>query len=100
VIFLKVLFKETVKNILGQINCLFVTIILNLFYLEKWDKRGFLGGGGWRDGSAVKSTDSSSKGSEFKSQQPHGGSPPSVTNLTPSSGMSEDNFSVLTYYNK
>ena len=33
---------------------------------------------GWRDGSAVKSTDCSSKGSEVKSQQPHGGSQPSV----------------------
>jgi hypothetical protein len=33
---------------------------------------------GWRDGSAVKSTDCSSRGSEFKSQQPHGGSQPSV----------------------
>ena len=29
---------------------------------------------GWRDGSAVKSTDCSSKGPEFKSQQPHDGS--------------------------
>jgi hypothetical protein len=26
---------------------------------------------GWRDGSAVKSTDCSSEGPEFKSQQPH-----------------------------
>jgi hypothetical protein len=34
---------------------------------------------GWRDGSVVKSTDCSSKGPEFKSQQPHGGSQPSVT---------------------
>jgi hypothetical protein len=31
----------------------------------------------WRDGSAVKSTDCSSKGPEFISQQPHGGSQPS-----------------------
>jgi hypothetical protein len=29
---------------------------------------------GWRDGSAVKSTDCSSKGPEFNSQQSHGGS--------------------------
>jgi len=29
---------------------------------------------GWRDGSAVKSTDCSSRGPEVKSQQPHGGS--------------------------
>jgi hypothetical protein len=34
--------------------------------------------GGWRDGSAVKSTNCSSKGPEFKSQKPHGGSQPSV----------------------
>ena len=34
--------------------------------------------GGWRDGSAVKSTDCSSRVPEFNSQQPHGGSQPSV----------------------
>jgi hypothetical protein len=33
---------------------------------------------GWRGGSASKSTDCSSEGPEFKSQQPHGGSQPSV----------------------
>jgi hypothetical protein len=33
---------------------------------------------GWRDGSAVKSTDWSSEDPELKSQQPHGGSQPSV----------------------
>jgi len=33
---------------------------------------------GWRDGSVVKSTDCSSRGHEFNSQQPHGGSQPSV----------------------
>jgi hypothetical protein len=32
----------------------------------------------WRDGLAVKSTDCSSRGAEFNSQQPHGGSQPSV----------------------
>jgi hypothetical protein len=31
-----------------------------------------------RDGSAVKNTDCSSRGPEFKSQQPHGGLEPSV----------------------
>jgi hypothetical protein len=45
--------------------------------------------GGLRDGSAVKSTDCSSEGPEFKSQQPHGGSQPSVMSLQPSSGVSE-----------
>jgi hypothetical protein len=43
---------------------------------------------GWRDGSVVKSTDCSSKGPEFKSQQPHGGS-----------HASEDSYSVLRYNN-
>jgi hypothetical protein len=33
---------------------------------------------GWRDVSAVKSTDCSFRGTEFKSQQPHGGSQPSA----------------------
>ena len=33
---------------------------------------------GWRDGSVVRSTDCSSKGPEFKSQQPCGSSQPSV----------------------
>jgi hypothetical protein len=33
---------------------------------------------GWRDGSAVKSADCSTTGPEFNSQQPHGGSQPSV----------------------
>jgi hypothetical protein len=32
----------------------------------------------WRNGSAVKSTDCSSRGHEFNSQHPHGGSQPSV----------------------
>jgi hypothetical protein len=33
---------------------------------------------GWWDGSADKSTDCSTKGPEFNSQQPHEGSQPSV----------------------
>jgi hypothetical protein len=40
----------------------------------------------------VRALDCSSKGPEFKSQQPHGGSQPSV-----SSGVSEDSYNVLTY---
>ena len=31
----------------------------------------------WREGSAIKNTDCSSRGPEFNSQQPHGGSQPS-----------------------
>jgi hypothetical protein len=34
-----------------------------------------------RDGSAVKSTDCSSEGPDFNSQQPHGGSRPSVNGI-------------------
>jgi hypothetical protein len=49
----------------------------------------------------VKSTDCSSEGPEFKSQQPHGGSQPSITRSrrgegSPSSGVAEDSYSVLT----
>jgi hypothetical protein len=33
---------------------------------------------GWRDGSAVKSNDCFSRGAEFNSQQPHGGSQSSI----------------------
>jgi hypothetical protein len=33
---------------------------------------------GWRDGSVVKSAAYSSRGPEFNSQQPHGGSQPSI----------------------
>jgi hypothetical protein len=33
---------------------------------------------GWRGGSAVKSTDCSSRCLDFNSQQPHGGSQPSL----------------------
>jgi hypothetical protein len=49
------------------------TTLLNVIKLKKnW---------GWRDGSEVKSTDCSSRGPEFNSQQPHGGSQPSVMGL-------------------
>jgi len=55
-------------------------------------------GGGWGDGSAVQSTDFSS-GLEFNSQQPHGGSQPSVmgSDVMGSSGVSKDSYSVLIY---
>jgi hypothetical protein len=56
--------------------------------------RNFLG---WRDDSVIKSTDCSSKGLEFSSQQPHGGSQPWQCDLMPSSGVSEDSYSVLIY---
>jgi hypothetical protein len=50
---------------------------------------------GWRDGSVVKNTGCSFRGSEFNSQHPHGGSQPSVMG---SSGVSEDSDSVLTIH--
>jgi hypothetical protein len=49
----------------------FLSVINWNKYVKKWS-------GGWRDGSVFKSTDCSSKGPEFNSQQPHGGSQPSV----------------------
>ena len=52
---------------------------------------------GWRDGSAVKSTDCSSRGPEFNSQQPHGGSQPTEWNPMPSSSVSENSYSALIY---
>jgi hypothetical protein len=48
---------------------------------------------GWRGGSVVKSTNCSSRGPEFNSSMPHGGSQPSVM-VMPSSGASEDSYSV------
>jgi hypothetical protein len=79
---------------------LLVEYIYFLFYHMLWDRvsKRILG---WRDGSAVMITDCSSKGPEFKSQQPNGGSQPSIIwNLMPSSGVSEDSYSELTYNNK
>jgi len=58
---------------------------------ENWD---------WRDGSVVKSTDCSSRGPEFNSQQPHGGLQPSVMGsdaLFWCVCVCEDNNSVVTY---
>ena len=55
--------------------------------------------GGWRDGLEVKRTDCSSRGPEFNSQQPHGGSKPSVIGYNDFSSMSEDSYSVLRYNN-
>jgi hypothetical protein len=52
---------------------------------------------GWRDDSAVKSTDCSSEGPEFKSQQPHGGSQPSEMRSDASFVVSEVSYSVFTY---
>jgi hypothetical protein len=48
-----------------------------MFYqLKPMAKKVYLGG--WRDGSAVKNTDCSSRGPEFNSQQPHGVSQQSI----------------------
>jgi hypothetical protein len=40
-----------------------------------------ISGGGLREGSAVESSDCSSRGPEFNSQQPHGDSKPSVMEI-------------------
>jgi hypothetical protein len=45
----------------------------------------------------VKKTDCSSRGLEFNSYQPHGCYQPSVVGSMPSSGVSEDSGSLLTY---
>jgi hypothetical protein len=45
----------------------------------------------------VRSTDCSSRGPEFKSQQPHGGSQPSVMGSDALSGVSDESNSVLMY---
>jgi hypothetical protein len=47
-------------------------------HLRPLENTGFYSRKGWRDGLAVKSTDCSSRGPEFNSQQPHGDSQPSV----------------------
>jgi hypothetical protein len=52
-----------------------IKILIWRKYLKKYIKILIWG---WRDGSVVKSTDCSSRGPEFDSQQPHGVSQPSV----------------------
>jgi hypothetical protein len=52
---------------------------------------------GRRDGSAVRSIACTSRGPEFNSQQPHGGSQPSIMGSDALSGVSEESYSVLIY---
>ena len=53
---------------------------------------------GWRDGSVLKSTDCSSRGAEFKSQQPHMVAHNHLQwGLMPSPGMSEESNGVHIY---
>jgi hypothetical protein len=62
---------RTLKTIIFQNkNIKFVSSSIALFKTLNF--------GGWRAGSAVKRTICSSRGPEFKSQQPHGGSQPSI----------------------
>jgi hypothetical protein len=49
-----------------------IPILIKIFHKKETE-------GGWRDGSAGKSTNCSSEHPEFKSQQPHGGAQPSIT---------------------
>jgi len=51
--------------------------------------------GTWRNCLVVKGTHSSSRGCNSNSQQPHGGSQPSVWDLMSSSGVFEDSYKVL-----
>jgi hypothetical protein len=54
-----------------------LSILYNLFqYYTVFNYRKYFLG--WRDDSEVKSTDCSSRGPEFNSQQSHGGSQPSI----------------------
>jgi hypothetical protein len=59
----------------GSMEKLLKKTYLYIFSISPIKKKKFRG---WRDGSAVKSTDCSSKGPEFNSQQPHSGSQLSV----------------------
>ena len=76
----------------GESVCL--TMCLHELSREGFFLKEDLWGG---DGLAVKSTNCSPRGPEFKSQQPHGGSQPSAmgSSVMPSSGVSEDSYSVL-----
>jgi hypothetical protein len=68
---------QNIQNILWELSIVKEHKILKMNHLEIYSKKKKKGGG-WRDGSAVKTTDCSSEGPKFKSQQPHGGSQPSV----------------------
>ena len=68
------------STVLHTLICLEVNIILacvNVLEKESFLKNSPIQAGEI-DGSVVRSTDCSSEGPEFKSQQPHGGSQPSV----------------------
>jgi hypothetical protein len=53
--------------------------------------------GSYKDGSALKSTDCSSSGPEFNSQQPRGASQPSIMGSDALFGVSEDSGGVFKY---
>jgi hypothetical protein len=53
--------------------------------------------GGWQDGSVINTTDCSSRGPEFNSQQTYSGSQPSLMGSDLSSGVPEDSNNVLIY---
>jgi hypothetical protein len=58
------------------LNIYFLSVLWSLTATHCREKLSYLESStrGWQDGSAGKSTDCSSAGPEFKSQQPHGGS--------------------------
>jgi hypothetical protein len=72
----KLMLKQTILGVFKHNPAKSKEHVAFLSYLTHSFKN--ISGGGWRDGSEVKSTDCSSEGPEFKFQQPHGGSQPLV----------------------
>jgi hypothetical protein len=70
-IFKKIFKKKVTRNILKE------ALLRQHIWRIMWNLKRYLDSD-CRDGSAVKSTDCSSRGPEFNSQQAHGGSQPSV----------------------
>jgi hypothetical protein len=76
-----------------------VACLQNVYYSSSFLKNCIMGG--WRDDSTVKSTECSSRGPEFYSQQPHGGSQPSVMGSDAySSGVCLKTATVYSYKQK
>jgi hypothetical protein len=71
--------KSSSRGLLNALHTYAHMLIFKFFLLERKDNSfNFKNIRGWRDGSVVKSTDCSSEGPEFKSQQPHSDSQPSI----------------------
>ena len=66
--------RETTPFTIVTNNIKYLSVTLTKEVKDLYDKNFK----GWRDSSAGKSTDCSSRGPEFNSQKPHGGSRPLV----------------------